>query len=193
VSTPAQQTFVTYAEYLALERQSDVKLEWFDGRVYAMAGGTPEHSALAAQVAHLLANALEGRPCRVFNSDLKLRVLATGLATYPDVAVLCGEVAYDPENPNAVTNPVVLVEVLSHTTESYDRNEKWAHYRRIPSLKEYVLVSQAEPRIEVYTRRAADRWQLAEYRAGTVAHLESLDTGLPVERVYHNPLAPPQA
>lgn len=180
--------YISYAEYLRIERERDEKLEWLDGEIFAMAGGTIDHSGLSAQVAHLLASALEGRPYRVFNSDLKVRVLQTGLATYPDVAVVCNALERDPENEHAIVNPVVLVEVLSSSTETYDRNDKWAHYRRIPSLREYVLLSQKEPRIEVYTRRDG-RWELTEYRTGEAALIGSLDVMLPVDLVYHDPLA----
>ena len=102
--------------------------------------------------------------------------------------MVCNALERDPENEHAIVNPVVLVEVLSSSTETYDRNDKWAHYRRIPSLREYVLLSQKEPRIEVYTRRDG-RWELTEYRTGEAALIGSLDVMLPVDLVYHDPLA----
>ena len=116
----------TFAEYLALEEKSDTKHELVDGEIFAMAHGTPEHGRLAVRMARLLGNALEGKPCEVFSSDVRVRVLATGLATYPDVSVVCGRMEIDPENRNTITNPIVLVEVLSDSTESYDRSIKLA-------------------------------------------------------------------
>ena len=127
----------------------------------------------------------------MYTSDLRVRVLATGLSTYPDVSVVCGSAETALEDPDAITNPVVVVEVLSDTTEVYDRGAKAAHYRRLPSLQEYVLVSQAEPLVEVYRRTEAGRWELFEGRPGDLVELRSLAINLDVAAVYANPLAPP--
>jgi Uma2 family endonuclease len=179
---------MTYAEYLAFEAASDVRHELLRGEVYAMAGGTPEHAALAAAFIGELLAALRGRPCRVYSSDLRVRIRETGLTTYPDASVACGRAELDPEDPNALVNPVVLVEVLSASTEAYDRGSKSAHYRRIPSLREYVLVAQDEPRIEVYRRTEQGRWELLEARAGEAIELASLGVALDVSAVYDDPL-----
>lgn len=188
---PAVQPHVSYADYLELEAKSATKHEWLDGVVYDMAGGTLEHAGLAAAVIRRLGNQLEGKPCRVFTADLKIRVLATGLCTYPDVSVICGRPQMDPESSgNVVTNPTVLVEVLSDSTEAYDRGEKFAHYRRIPSLREYVLVGQKTPLIEVFRKNEAGLWVLvAEAGAGEAAALESVGCTLAVDDVYADPLA----
>jgi Uma2 family endonuclease len=186
---PARRPSVTYAEYIAAEERAETKHWFFDGEVYAMSGGTPEHSALAAAVMYQLQGGLEGRPCRVFTSDLRVRVAATGMATYPDVSVVCGKLETDPEDSCAITNPILLVEVLSDSTEAHDRGEKAAHYRRIKSLREYVLVSQRAPRIEVYRRNEAQRWELFESGAGESAELLSVRCSLDVSRVYRDPLA----
>lgn len=189
---PAIQPYVSYADYLERERTSATKLEWLDGVVYDMAGGTPDHAGLQLAVGGELRAQLRGRKCRVFSSDLKIRVLATGLATYPDLSVVCGRLEKDPEDDNAVTNPTVLVEVLSDSTEGYDRGEKFAHYRRIPSLKEYVLVSQGNPRIEVWRKNAAGKWELAEEgHAGESVPLASVECTLSVDEVYADPLREP--
>ena len=181
---------MTYAEYLAAEAKGDVRHEYLNGAVWAMTGGTPEHAALAIAVAAALVEALRGRPCRVYSSDLRVRVLATGLATYPDVSVVCGRLETAPDDPDAIVNPVVLVEVLSDTTEGYDRGAKAAHYRRIPSLREYVLVSQREPLVEVQRRAEGGRWELLEARAGETIELGSLGASLAVSALYANPLGP---
>lgn len=191
---PAKQPWISYADYLALERAEDRKYEWLDGRVYAMAGGTLEHSRLAAETIGELRRIGATKGCHVYTSDAKVRVLATGLAAYPDVAVVCGPVERDPDDPNAMTNPAVLVEVLSDGTEAYDRGEKFRHYRRVPSLRDYVLVSQHERCIEVYSRDARGRWVLSTAGPGEAAPLTAMEGALEVDRVYGDielPPAPP--
>jgi Uma2 family endonuclease len=177
----------TFREYLDLEASSVLRYEFFDGIVYAMSGGSPEHSGLAANVIQLLGAQLLGKPCRVFTSDLRVRVLATGLATHPDVSVICGSLERDPEDNNTATNPAVVVEVLSPSTERYDREEKFAHYRRVPSLASYVLISQEEHRLEVFSRNDDGSWTLREARSGAV-DLPAIGCRLSVEDVYRNPL-----
>jgi len=179
---------MSYAEYLAAEAKSDVRHEFLDGEVFAMAGGTPEHAALAAAVIAGLINALRGKPCRVYSSDLRVRVEATGLTTYPDASVVCGQLETSAQDPNAIVNPVVLIEVLSESTESYDRGAKAAHYRRIPSLREYVLVAQHEPLVEVYRRNEHGRFELFEARPGEPLELSSVGAALDVRALYENPL-----
>ena len=179
---------MTYAEYLAAEAVAEVRHEFLNGEVWEMAGGTPEHSALAAAVIGELRSALRGKPCRVFTSDLRVRIPQTDLATYPDLSIVCGQLETAPDDKDAITNPIVLVEVLSDSTEAYDRGAKAAHYRRIASLREYVLVSQAEPRIEVQRRAEGGRWELLEARPGETIELSSLGVRLDVAAVYANPL-----
>jgi Uma2 family endonuclease len=158
----------SFATYLALERDSEIKHEFDAGEILAMAGGTARHSALAVNIAF----ALHGtRPagCTVFQSDMRVRIIATGRATYPDVSMVCGPIQYDPEDTarTTITNPALIVEVLSVTTEMGDRGNKWMHYQRIASLQEYVLVSQ-EPRIEIYRRIPSGTWEYADVREGLV-------------------------
>lgn len=178
---------MSYAEYLAAEAPSDVRHEFLAGEVWAMAGGTPEHGALAAALIGELRTALRGKPCRVYSSDVRLRVLATGLSTYPDLSVVCGNLETAPEDPDAITNPIVLVEVLSDSTEAYDRGAKAAHYRRIASLQEYVLITPDEPRIEVQ-RRTHGRWELLEAGAEEAIELVSVGVRLDVSAIFANPL-----
>ena len=180
----------TFAEYLALEGASHTRHEYLNGEIFAMAGGTIEHGALAANAIGELRGGLRGRPCRVLTADVRVRVLATGFSTYPDVSVVCGSIELDPEGANTVVNPVAIVEVLSDRTEAYDRGEKFAHYRRIPSLRDYPLVSQHEPWIEHYRRNDDDTWTLRDVRMTGVVRL-SIGCELSVAEVYVNPLAPP--
>jgi Uma2 family endonuclease len=178
----------SYADYLAFERTAPTKHEYVAGLVLAMAGGSPEHARLAGSLARLLGNAIEGRPCAVFSSDLRVRIPATNRSTYPDLTVVCGHRETAPDDHEAIVNPTVLVEVLSDSTEADDRGEKFAHYRRLSSLQEYVLVAQKAQRIEVY-RREGDRWVLSEHGPGTVVELASIGARIPVDEVYRDPLA----
>jgi Uma2 family endonuclease len=187
MSQPVSLPRMSYAQYLALERSSEVKHEYLRGEVFAMAGGSPEHARLAANIIGELGAALRGRPCAVFTSDARVRVEATDRATYPDVTVVCGRLEHSREDPDSITNPVVIVEVLSDAIEADDRGEKFAHYRRLVSLREYLLVSQRARRLEVYRRRD-DRWLLDEAGAGQILRLHSNDVDLAVDEVYRDPL-----
>jgi Uma2 family endonuclease len=179
----------TFAAYLALEAMSPVKHEFLDGHVWAMAGGTPDHAAIAINIAVVLSTALRNQPCRVFSSDLRVRVEETGLATYPDITVVCGTLTTDPEDRagNTATNPTLLVEVLSPSTENYDRGEKLAHYKRIASLREILLVAHDERRLELWSRTEGG-WTLEVVRADGAVRLSSLGCEIDVGEVYRNPL-----
>jgi len=173
----------SYAEYLAIANDSDVKYEYVAGEIVAMAGGTVEHARLIARASGLLDRALEGRPCIVLPSDMRVRIRAADRATYPDLHVICGEPERDPDDDHAIVNPTVIVEVLSASSDQSDRTEKFAAYRRLSSLREYVLVAQRERRIEVY-RRDGRRWQLEEFRSGEQLRLESISVELGVDDMY---------
>ncbi len=189
VANPAIVSYVSYAEFVALEEKSATRHEWLNGVVYDMAGGTPDHSRLELAVGSALLTQLRGKRCGVYSPNLGIRVLATGLLTYPDASVICGSLVRDVENKNAVTNPRVIVEVLSDSTEDYDRGDKFLHYKQIPSLAEYVLVSQKEPCIEVWRRDMAGQWDLAEKgMAGQSVTLTSVECTLSVDEVYADPL-----
>lgn len=163
---------------------SAVKHEFLGGDIYAMAGGTPEHAALSAALIARLAALTRGGPCRAYTSDLRVRVLRTGLATYPDAAVVCGPLERDPESPSHVTNPALLLEVLSPGTEEYDRGEKREHYQQIDSLKEYVVLAQDRPHIEIWRRGDDGAWTHAALGAGETLMLESLGGSLAVDELY---------
>jgi len=175
---------VTYAEYVAIANDSEVKYDYFAGEVVAMAGGTVEHGRLIARTAALIDRALDGRPCIVLPSDLRVRIRAADRATYPDLHIVCGQPERDPDDDHAIVNPTVIIEVLSDSTAGLDRIEKFAAYRRLPSLREYVLVSQRERRVEIYRRRENRRWQLDEHVAGDPLRLESLAIELAVDDLY---------
>lgn len=174
----------TYAEYVAAEERANEKHEWFNGEIFAMSGGTPTHAMIAAAIIGILYGQLLGKPCRPYSTDLRIRVKKTGLATYPDLSVICGDLELDPEDRCAVTNPTVLVEVLSDSTERYDRSVKFLHYASIPSLKTYVLVSQHQKLITVFTRNETEMFDDKVFASGEVAELASIGCTLDVDAVY---------
>lgn len=159
----------SYDEYLTYERDSERKHEYIDGEIIAMAGGSLRHSALAFRISAAIESSRKPG-CIGFQSDMRLRVLATGRATYPDVSMVCGPIERDPADPSGetITNPTLIVEVLSPSTEEVDRGGKWQDYQRIPSLREYVLVSQSHPRVEWYCRLASGGWEYHEATEGIV-------------------------
>jgi Uma2 family endonuclease len=175
----------TYQDYVWLEGESSTRHEFLAGEIVAMAEGTPEHAAMAAEVIGQLRERLRGGSCRVFTSDLGVRVLSTGLATYPDASVVCGPTERDPDKATNVTNPRLLVEVTSDSTEDYDRGEKLAHYQKIPSLECVVIVSHREPRLEVWSRVAGSAgWSESIVRAGGSASIAALDCTLDVDAIW---------
>lgn len=173
---------MTYAEYCAFERKGELKHEYLRGEVFAMIGGTLEHARLGSRLNYLLNRELMGRLCRVYSSDARVRIEATDLDTYPDVSVVCGGTRTGSDEL-ALTNPVLLVEVLSDSTEGYDRGQKAAHYRRIPSLQAYLLVAQHEARLELMVRRN-DSWSLIEAGPGETLVIEALAITLSVDEIY---------
>jgi Uma2 family endonuclease len=185
MAIPKTSVRLSAAEYLAIERAAEFKSEFFDGEMFAMAGGSPMHSMIATNLASEVRSRLKGRPCVPFNSDLRLKIIATGLYTYPDLSVVCGPLEFADGQDDVIVNPTLLAEVLSDSTESYDRGKKFEHYRRIPTLREYLLVSQREPRLEQFVRGEAGEWRLRE-AAGLEAQMElpSLQITLPVAEVF---------
>jgi Uma2 family endonuclease len=179
---------VTYAEYLAIDAASELRHEYVAGVVVAMAGGTLEHVRIIGRMQYLLNVALTGKPCAVLASDARVHVRAADRAAYPDILVVCGEIQKDPEDPHAIVNPTVLIEVLSDSTAAIDREEKNHDYRRLTSLREYVLVSQRERSIEVYRRSGPRRWVLEELISGERLQLMSLEVELSVDEIYRDAL-----
>ena len=149
-------------EYLALERKATDKSEYFNGEIFAMSGAGEEHNLIVMSIAASLHNQFRGRPCKVYANDMRIKVSPTGLYTYPDVVAVCEDAQLEDAHLDTLLNPTVLIEVLSRSTEAYDRGEKAEHYRRLPSLAEYLLVSQDKPHLEHYLRQPDNRWLLSE-------------------------------
>jgi Uma2 family endonuclease len=171
----------SYEEYLSVLDHSPVKLEYCDGLIYAMAGGTATHAELAMNTGALLKRELPR--CSVFSSDLKVRVERTDLAAFPDASVVCGDRTYSPIDRNALTNPLLLVEVTSPSTEDYDRGEKLRRYQQLPSLAAVLLVSHREPRITL-VRRTGTGWETTELRSGARVELTTPAVSFAVDEVY---------
>lgn len=162
MSTVAK-TLLSPEEYLARERRADFRSEFYRGEMFAMAGARWEHTLVKDNLAREAGNRLKGGPCQVVTSDLRVKVNATGLYTYPDLVVVCDEPQFDDQVRDTLLNPRVIVEVLSDSTEKYDRGTKFAHYRQLPSVQEYVLIAQDRPLVERYVRQADDTWLLTVF------------------------------
>lgn len=176
---------VTIDEYLALERPAETKSEYLDGEVFLMTGASRKHNLVAGNVFASLHAQLRDRACEAFAGDMRVRISATNLFTYPDVVVVCGEPAFDDAELDTLLNPMLIVEVLSKSTEDYDRGTKFAHYRTLPSLREYLLLAQDRVHAEHFVRQDADRWLLTETdAAGATLVLPSIGCRLALADVY---------
>lgn len=151
---------LTAAEYLARERTAEFKSEYYRGETFAKAGASREHNTVKENLIVELGTRLKGSPCRTYSSDQRVKVSATGLFTYPDIVIVCGKAEYAPEDKDTLLNPVAVIEVLSPSTEAYDRGAKFRQYQQLPSVREYVLVSQDEPVVERFVRQADGTWAL---------------------------------
>ena len=174
----------TVDEYLAFERESEIRHEFLDGEIFAMAGAEPAHNDIFSNTHNSLMNQIKGRPCKVNGPDMRVKT-ASGLYTYPDISVVCGERQFNDDRPRTLLNPTVIVEVLSPSTEAYDRGDKFHHYRSIPAFREYVLISSTRQQIEHFARQADDSWRIAvlDSADGTLA-LTSIDCTLTLADVY---------
>ncbi len=177
----------TPAEYYALERDAAYKSDYYDGEIFDMSGGTSTHSLITANIVGELHHRLKGKPCAVYESNMRLKVSATGLRTYPDVNVYCHDLQFDPEDPNQTTalNPTMVFEVASPSTEAYDRSFKAEHYRRVVSLKAYAFIAQDRAHVEVYHRQPGGNWLLSEASGlGATIRLDAIGIELPLADVY---------
>lgn len=182
---------ISAEEYLELERAAGERHELIDGEIFAMSGGSREHSLIALNIGSELRAALRPKPCEVFTSDLRIRIEATNRYTYADVTVGCGPPLFLDEKRDTLLNPIAVFEVLSDSTESYDRGDKFASYRTIPSLQEYVLVSQKQELVEHFHRQPDGSWLLRVSGAGESVALPSLACELAVDEIYFKVFAAP--
>jgi len=177
--------YITEEEYLEFERNSDIKHEYFDGEIFAMSGASETHNLIVVNVIFSLMSQLKKKPCRVYPSDMRLKIETTKLYTYPDVMIVCGERKFDDDHKDMLLNPDVIIEVLSDSTENYDRGKKFEHYRKIGSFKEYVLISQNIRKIERFLKTEHLRWISDETdEEHTEIILESVGCALNLDEVY---------
>jgi len=177
---------MTRAEYCAFERDTTIKHEYIAGDVFAMTGGTLEHSRLAGKIIQQLSNRLEGGPCEVLTSDARVRIESVDADVYPDVSVVCGPPETSEADDHALLNPTLIVEVLSLGTEAYDRGLKASYYRQIPSLQAYLLVAQDRPHLELQLRDAKGRWVIVEVGPGERLTIPALEVELDVNAIYRD-------
>jgi Uma2 family endonuclease len=176
---------LTPAEYLAIEKKAEHKSEFFNGEMFAMAGASRQHNTLNENLSGEVHARLKGGPCRSYSRDQRVLVDRTGLYTYPDLFIVCGEVETAEDDADTITNPRVVVEVLSPSTERYDRTTKFRHYQQIPSVQEYLLVSQTEPLCERFTRQADGSWALVSFVGlEAVLALSSVPVQVPLADIY---------
>jgi Uma2 family endonuclease len=176
----------TSAEYLEFERQSEVKHELIDGEIYEMAGATKSHNLIAGNVFRELSLQLLERECNAYGSDMRVKITATERYTYPDVVAVCGEEVFEDTTEDTLINPMLIIEVLSKSTEGYDRGAKFEYYQTIESFSEYVLLSQEPFRVEQFVRKTKNEWTYFEFRqAEDVVKLHSIDCELKLKDIYH--------
>lgn len=179
----------TPEEYLAWERSQPDKHEFHHGEVFAMAGATIEHNQIVINVGAELRALLRQKPCKVCASDLRVKIPATGLYTYPDASVVCGPPQFEDDKLDTLLNPLILIEILSESTEDYDRGTKFTNYRSIASFRDYVLISTDQVLVEYHTRKEDGSWVLREFKAGERFVLESIAGEVVVDELYLNVFA----
>jgi len=178
---------MTTEEYLKFERASEIRHEYYDGESFAMTGAKVNHNRIASNINRCLGNQLADRSCDVFLSDMRVKIQEVDKYTYPDVVVVCGDLELEDDKFDTLLNPVVIIEILSNSTELYDRGEKFAHYRLIPSLQEYILVSQYHCKVEKFIRGDDGIWRIFDpyTKIDTEIKLESIDCRLLLSEIYH--------
>lgn len=179
------QPYITPEEYLAIERQAEYKSEYFNGEMFAMSGASVRHATIVANLMYLLVGQLRGRPCKTYANDLRVRISPTGLYTYPDVIVVCGQEQFADDQKDTLLNPALIIEVLSDSTKDYDRGGKFEHYRSLPSFEEYLLIAQDRCHVEHFIRQPQGRWLLAETnRIEDTLQLSSISCSLALAEIY---------
>lgn len=176
----------TALEYLVLERESEIRHEYLDGEIFQMAGANKRHNLISSNMIRVISNQILDRECSVYGSDMRIKIRATEKYTYPDVVALCGPEEFEDETEDNLLNPALIIEVLSKTTEAYDRGAKFAYYQSIESFREYVLITQEPFRVEQFVRKNTSTWTYFEFRfADDVVKLTSINCELSLRDIYH--------
>ncbi len=182
---PQKNYRITPEEYLELERNSDIKHEYFDGEIFDMVGAKKNHNLINTSLTVNLVNRIGNATCRVFSNDMRVKIEKKSGYAYPDIAVACGDLEFEDDQLDTLTNPIVIIEILSDSTEAYDRGDKFAYYRAIPTLQEYILVSQNKCRVEQFTKKEGRMWSMLYYEEiGQVIKIESIDCEVPLSDIY---------
>lgn len=178
--------FYSANEYLSVERESEIRHEYVNGEVYEMAGANKRHNLISANIIRLIGNQILDRSCSVYGSDMRIKIQSAEKYTYPDVVALCGPEEFEDAAEDNLLNPAVIIEVLSKTTEAYDRGAKFAYYQAIESLREYILVTQEPFRVEQFVRKDSNTWTYFEFSsADDVVKLDSIGCELTLRDIYH--------
>jgi Uma2 family endonuclease len=176
---------MTAGEYLTIEREAETRSEYVDGEMFAMAGASRRHNLIVTNIVRELSAQLRDRSCDVYANDMRVKVSPTGLYTYPDVVLACDEIRFEDEHEDTLLNPILLIEVLSPSTQGYDRFQKFSHYRRLPSLREYLLIAQDQHRVEHYRRQSENQWLLSEAgEPDEMVTLDSIGCRLAIKDIY---------
>lgn len=184
MSAPAEHLASSYADYLQAEATAELRSEFFEGQMWMMTGGTYNHGLITMNLGVALANALRGRPCRVVSESVRVYFPSLDEAAYPDLRVVCGAPEFHPDDPLALINPVLVAEVLSDSTEAFDRGDKFARYRTLPGLREYLLASQHHRRLELFSRGEDGVWTFVSAEAGQRLRVPALGVEVAVDEVY---------
>jgi Uma2 family endonuclease len=175
----------TVAEYLEMEKAAEYRSEYFEGEIFAMSGGTLEHDRVAGDLQRILGNQLLDGPCECLTSNMKIRIQGSSAYYYPDLSVVCGEPILEDKDKHVVTNPMLIIEVLSESTESFDRGKKFHRYKQISSFIEYVLIAQSEPQIDVFRKMPDGLWVNESYEGlDDTMHLKSLGIQVKLADIY---------
>jgi Uma2 family endonuclease len=178
-------TRFTAEQYLALEEHSETKHEFYNGMIYDMAGGSADHSLLQIRLGRMLDSQLENTPCRVFSSDMRVMSAESELYTYPDLSVVCGKIQFSPKSKTTITNPILIVEILSESTRADDRGDKFNFYKQLPALEEYVLVESERAHVEVFHRSSQAEWTIEMFDGlDAIAALHSVRCEIPLNQLY---------
>jgi len=184
VTAPSLDTAISAEAYLAFERAAETKHEYWHGELFAMTGASRQHNLLVANLVRLLGTALLDGPCEVYPSDMRVAAASGAIFTYPDVTVVCDRPQFTDDAQDTLVNPSVVVEVLSPSTEAYDRGKKFEHYRGLASLRHYVLVAQDRMLVELYTRQGDGTWSLSDHRRGDAVGLVAPEAALAIDEIY---------
>jgi len=178
--------YITPEEYLAMEEKAEYKSEYFQGEIFALAGGTASHSQIAVNLIVTLAPKLQAKKCRLFSSDMKVWITEKELFTYPDITIICDKPEFYPGRKDAITNPLLIIEVLSDSTKSYDRVEKFEYYRSIPTFQEYILVDQYKVHIEHFYYESKGRWIFTEYKSiDDILNFTKINFKISLKEIYN--------